>query len=72
MSWSTKLVTAAGILLLATPLVGCGGPDLLVGSATGNPTPVTTATPSCGASGTYCTQNSDCCSASCDLVFGCA
>jgi hypothetical protein len=68
----TKLVAVVGALLLAVPLVGCGGPDLLVGSATGNPTPVTTATPSCGASGTLCTTNSDCCSGSCDLVFGCA
>jgi hypothetical protein len=72
MSWPTKLVTTVGILLLAAFLGGCGGSDLLVGSATGNPTPVTTATPTCGDSGTYCTQNSDCCSGRCDLIFGCA
>jgi hypothetical protein len=68
----TKLVTAVVVLLLAAPLAGCGGQDLVVGGP-GLPTVVpTTPTPTCGSTGDPCTFGTDCCSGICNLFGQCA
>jgi hypothetical protein len=68
----TGLVMVLALWMLAFPLAGCGGPDLVIGgSLPATPTPVGTQTPTCISTGGGCTLNGDCCSQNCNIFGAC-
>lgn len=68
----TGLVMVLALWMLAFPLAGCGGPDLVIGGpglpkTTVTPTASCTPIPNCGATNAGCNVHSDCCSCTCTL-----
>jgi hypothetical protein len=66
------LVAATVVLGVVIAVIGCGGPDLVVGGMLPPTTltPVTTTTPGCLPTGSACSFSTDCCSGQCISLDG--